>query len=397
MKRIEGGICAVNGVTASGACEGDYGVSVIVSKNSTASAVFTSNKVIAAPVIITKDAVEDGRLSALVANSGNANCFTGTEGMADGMQMARIVAEKLELGTKDVAVASTGIIGRKLPMPIITDLINEAMENLKNSPKASRNVAEAIMTTDTFPKELAVETTLEDGNKVRIGGVCKGSGMIAPNMGTMLSFITTDVQASAEELQSALKQAVDKSFNMVVVDGDVSTNDMVVIMANGTSGHIDDRFQEALDYLCTELAKMIARDGEGATKFMEVEVKGAESLEDARTAAKAVVSSSLVKTAIFGADPNWGRIVAAVGYSGAEMDEKKVTISLKSNENMVNIVDNGVVKAYEGSKELVAAEDVMESSDIKITVDLNLGEYSATAYGCDLSYDYVSINAEYST
>jgi len=397
MKRIEGGICAVNGVTASGACEGDYGVSVIVSKNSTASAVFTSNKVIAAPVIITKDAVEDGRLSALVANSGNANCFTGTEGMADGMQMARIVAEKLELGTKDVAVASTGIIGRKLPMPIITDLINEAMENLKNSPKASRNVAEAIMTTDTFPKELAVETTLEDGNKVRIGGVCKGSGMIAPNMGTMLSFITTDVQASAEELQSALKQAVDKSFNMVVVDGDVSTNDMVVIMANGTSGHIDDRFQEALDYLCTELAKMIARDGEGATKFMEVEVKGAESLEDARTAAKAVVSSSLVKTAIFGADPNWGRIVAAVGYSGAEMDEKKVTISLKSDENMVNIVDNGVVKAYEGSKELVAAEDVMESSDIKITVDLNLGEYSATAYGCDLSYDYVSINAEYST
>jgi glutamate N-acetyltransferase/amino-acid N-acetyltransferase len=397
MKRVEGGICAVNGVTASGACEGDYGVSVIVSKNSTASAVFTSNKVVAAPVIITKDAVEDGRLSAIVANSGNANCFTGQEGMEDGMQMAKIVADKLELGTKDVAVASTGIIGRKLPMPVITDLINEAMENLKNSPKASRNVAEAIMTTDTFPKELAVETTLEDGNKVRIGGVCKGSGMIAPNMGTMLSFITTDVQASAEELQSALKEAVDKSFNMVVVDGDVSTNDMVVIMANGRSGRIDGKFQEALDYLCTELAKMIARDGEGATKFMEVEVKGAESLEDARSAAKAVVSSSLVKTAIFGADPNWGRIVAAVGYSGAEMDEKEVTISLKSDENMVNIVDNGVVKAYEGSKELVTAEDVMESSDIKITVDLNLGEYSAKAYGCDLSYEYVRINAEYST
>jgi glutamate N-acetyltransferase/amino-acid N-acetyltransferase len=397
MKRVEGGICAVNGVTASGACKGDYGVSVIVSKNSTASAVFTSNKVVAAPVIITKDAVEDGRLSALVANSGNANCFTGTEGMKDGMEMARIVADRLELGTNDVAVASTGIIGRKLPMPKITDLINEAIDGLKNSPKASRNVAEAIMTTDTFPKELAVETTLEDGNKVRIGGVCKGSGMIAPNMGTMLSFITTDVQASSEELQSALKQAVDKSFNMVVVDGDVSTNDMVVIMANGRSGRIDGKFQEALDYLCTELAKMIARDGEGATKFMEVEVKGAESLEDARNAAKAVVSSSLVKTAIFGADPNWGRIVAAVGYSGAEMDEERVTISLKSDENMVNIVDNGVVKAYEGSKELVAAEDVMESSDIKITVDLNLGEYSATAYGCDLSYDYVRINAEYST
>lgn len=397
MKRVEGGICAVSGVKASGACEGDYGVSIIVSKHSAASAVFTSNKVVAAPVIITKDAVEDGKLSAVVANSGNANCFTGKEGMEDGLEMASIVSDKLEIKSEDVAVASTGIIGRKLPMPIITDLINEAIDNLGNSPKSSRNVAEAIMTTDTFPKEFAVETTLEDGNEVRIGGVCKGSGMIAPNMGTMLCFITTDVQASSEELQRALKRAVDKSFNMVVVDGDVSTNDMVVIMANGRSGRIDEKFQEALDYLCTELAKMIAKDGEGATKFMEVEVKGAESLEDARRAAKAVVSSSLVKTAIFGADPNWGRIVAAVGYSGAEMNEEKVTITLKSDENTVNIVDKGTVKAYEGSKELVAAEEVMENSEINITVNMNLGEYSATAYGCDLSYDYVRINAEYST
>ncbi|MBP2045044.1 bifunctional ornithine acetyltransferase/N-acetylglutamate synthase [Methanobacterium aggregans] len=397
MKRVEGGICAVSGVKASGACKGDYGVSIIVSKHSAASAVFTSNKVVAAPVIITKDAVEDGKLSAVVANSGNANCFTGKEGMEDGLEMASIISDKLEIKSEDVAVASTGIIGRKLPMPIITDLINEAMDNLGNSPKSSRNVAEAIMTTDTFPKEFAVETTLEDGNEVRIGGVCKGSGMIAPNMGTMLCFITTDVQASSEELQRALKRAVDKSFNMVVVDGDVSTNDMVVIMANGRSGRIDEKFQEALDYLCTELAKMIAKDGEGATKFMEVEVKGAESLEDARRAAKAVVSSSLVKTAIFGADPNWGRIVAAVGYSGAEMNEEKVTITLKSDENTVNIVDKGTVKAYEGSKELVAAEEVMENSEINITVNMNLGEYSATAYGCDLSYDYVRINAEYST
>ena len=205
MKIIEGGICAVDGVTASGACEGDYGVSLIVNKGSSTSAVFTSNKVVAAPVIITKEAVSNGKLSAIVANSGNANCFTGPEGMEDGMKMARKVAEHLQLKVDDVAVASTGIIGRKMPMPIISSLIDEAIQNLQNSPKSSKNAAEALMTTDTFPKEFAVETTLKDGKNVKIGGITKGSGMIAPNMGTMLCFITTDVEASPSELQEALK------------------------------------------------------------------------------------------------------------------------------------------------------------------------------------------------
>ncbi len=397
MKIIEGGICAVSGVKASGACEDDYGVSLIVSEGSNTSAVFTSNKVVAAPVIITKNAVSNGKLSAIVANSGNANCFTGTEGMEDGLNMAKKVAERLNIASNDIAVASTGIIGRKMPMPIINKLIDEAFQNLQNSPKSSKNAAEAIMTTDTFPKEFAVETTLKDGKNVKIGGITKGSGMIAPNMGTMLCFITTDVKASSSELQKALKKAVDKSFNMVVIDGDISTNDMVVLMANGKSGRIDENFQEALDYLCANLAKMIAKDGEGATKFMEVEINGAVSIDDARAAAKSIVSSPLVKTALFGADPNWGRIIAAVGYSGADMNEKKITVILQSEDKDVKIVDNGIVKAYDGSEELVVAEEIMENPEIKIVVDINLGNQSATAYGCDLSYDYVKINSEYST
>ncbi len=398
MKIIEGGICAVEGVLAGGACEDDYGVTVIFSKNSNVSAVFTSNKVLAAPIIITKKAVDDGKLSAVVANSGNANCFTGKQGLENGMNMAGKVAELLDLKITDIAVASTGIIGRQLPMKIIDQLINKAVENLENSSKASINAAEAIMTTDTFPKEFAVETKLKDGKKVRIGGITKGSGMISPNMGTMLTFITTDLDASPLKLQDALKKAVDATFNMVVVDGDVSTNDTVILMANGRSGAIiDENFQKALEYLCSKLARMIAKDGEGASKLMEVEVTGAESTEDARKVAKAVVSSPLVKTALFGADPNWGRIVAAVGYSGAEMAEKTISITLESGENHVQIVDSGHVNAYEGTIELETAEVIMKERDIKIKIDIGLGNGLATAYGCDLSYEYVRINAEYST
>lgn len=397
MKVIEGGVCAVDGVMASGACEGDFGLSLIVNKDSVASAVFTTNKVVAAPVTITKNAVSNGKLSAIVANSGNANCFTGSEGMKNGKNMAEKVANFLDLQVEDVAVASTGIIGRKLPMPLINSLIDEALPRLENSQNSSRNAAEAIMTTDTFPKEFAVETTLKNGETVKIGGMAKGSGMIAPNMATMLCFITTDVEASSSELYDALKRAVDKTLNMVIVDGDMSTNDMVVITANGRSGHIDENFQEALEYLCENLSKMIAIDGEGATKFMEVEVKGAVSAQDARTAARSIASSPLVKTALFGADPNWGRIITAVGYSGAEMDEKTITVVLQSEGKTVRIVENGDVKAYEGSEELVAAEEIMEQKEIRIMVDINLGKHSAKAYGCDLSYDYVKINSEYST
>ncbi len=397
MEIIKGGICAVDGVLASGSRKGKYGVSVIVSKENTASAVFTSNKVVAAPVTVTREAVKNGKLSAIVANSGNANCFTGEDGLNDAKEMARIVADRLNIQQSDVAVASTGIIGRKLPVTIINELIDESLDTLENSPEASFAAAEAIMTTDTFSKEFSVQTALNDGNLVKIGGITKGSGMIAPNMGTMLCFITTDVKASPEELKEALKKAVDKSFNMIVIDGDESTNDTTILMANGTSGKIDENFQEALDYVCIELAKMMVKDGEGATKYMEVDVNGAVSKEDAKTAAKAIVGSSLVKSALFGADPNWGRVVAAVGYSGAKMDENSVDITFESADGSVEIVKKGSVNASEGSKELEIAEKIMKNDEIKIIVDLNLGEHSATAFGCDLTCDYVKINSEYST
>lgn len=397
MKIIEGGICAVNTLMASSARKGKYGLAIIVNKDSNAAAVFTSNKVRAAPVILTEEAVKDGKISAIVANSGNANCFTGHEGMKDAEEMAKKVARSLNIEPKDVAVASTGIIGRKLPMDIINDLIEESIEGLENSPLASKSAAEAIMTTDTYPKEISVQKELKNGAVIKIGGITKGSGMIAPNMGTMLCFIATDAKASPEELQNALKIAVDKSFNMVVVDGDESTNDTVLLMAGKGSGQIDENFQEALNFVCTELAKMMVKDGEGATKYMEITVNGAARYEDAKDAARSIASSTLVKTALFGADPNWGRIVAAVGYSGAEIDENKVDVTFESDNNSVEIVKKGSIIASEGSKELEAAEKIMKNDQIKIIVDLNLGKYSATAYGCDLSYDYVKINSEYST
>ena len=397
MKIIPGGICAVRGVMAAGSCVDEYGVAIILSPESNATAVFTSNKIIAAPLIVSQESLQDGKLSAIVANSGNANCFTGEEGLKDARLMIRTVSENLDLNPDDVAVASTGIIGRKLPMDTITPLINSALNKLENSFKASKNAAEAIMTTDTVPKEFAVETELKTGEKVRIGGIAKGSGMIAPNMGTLLSFITTDVKASPQELKTALKEAVDNTLNLVVIDGDVSTNDTVILMANGRSGRIDENFQEALEYVCSNLARMIAKDGEGATKLMEVEVKGAKTFNDAKKAAKSIVTSPLFKSALFGSDPNWGRIMAAVGYSGAEIDEKLITVTLESEDKQIEIVETGVVKAFEGSEELEVAEKIMKQNEIKIIVDLSLGEFKATAYGCDLSYEYVRINAEYSS
>ena len=397
MEIIKGGICAVNNLVASGTRKGKYGVAVMVNKESSVSAVFTSNKVRAAPVILTEKAVEDGKISAIVANSGNANCFTGQDGLNDGQQMAKRIAESLNIKSEDVAVASTGIIGRKLPMDIINNLIDQSIQNLENSPEASKSAAEAIMTTDTFPKELSVQTELEDGTLIKIGGITKGSGMIAPNMGTMLCFLATDAKASPQELHNSLKKAADKSFNMIVVDGDESTNDTVLLMAKKGSGQIDDKFQAALDFVCIELAKMMAKDGEGATKYMEITVNSAASYEDAKESAKAIAGSTLVKSALFGADPNWGRIVAAVGYSGAEMDEKSIDVTFESGDKRVEIVKKGSILATEGSQELQKAEELMKNEEIKIIVDINLGEYSATAYGCDLSYEYVRINSEYST
>ena len=409
IKVIDGGICAVSKVEVAGVRDGKYGVSIIVCKNSDVAGVFTSNKVIAAPVEYTKNTIENGKLSAIIANSGNANCFTGDHGVFDCEATVEIISKIFEIPKTEIAIASTGVIGRKMPMDIINRLINQASEVLENSNNASINAAKAIMTTDTVYKHASIEVTLENNQKVKIGGICKGTGMIAPNMGTMLCFIATDAIADQKILKESLKKAVDDSFNMVIIDGDESTNDTVLLFANGESKNsilvnkkangpdIDKNFQEGLNILCKDLAKQMAKDGEGATKFIEVEVRGAKSKSDAQIASKSVVKSPLVKSAVFGGDPNWGRIVAAVGYSGAHIDPDDINIALSSNDNLVDLVLDGEILAFEGTDNLENAESIMKEKSIKIIIDLKNGKYNATAYGCDLTYDYVKINAEYTT
>jgi glutamate N-acetyltransferase/amino-acid N-acetyltransferase len=409
IKVIDGGICAVSKVEVAGVRDGKYGVSIIVCKNSDVAGVFTSNKVIAAPVEYTKNTIENGKLSAIIANSGNANCFTGDHGVFDCEATVEIISKIFEIPKTEIAIASTGVIGRKMPMDIINRLINQASEVLENSNNASINAAKAIMTTDIVYKHASIEVTLENNQKVKIGGICKGTGMIAPNMGTMLCFIATDAIADQKILKESLKKAVDDSFNMVIIDGDESTNDTVLLFANGESKNsilvnkkangpdIDKNFQEGLNILCKDLAKQMAKDGEGATKFIEVEVRGAKSKSDAQIASKSVVKSPLVKSAVFGGDPNWGRIVAAVGYSGAHIDPDDINIALSSNDNLVDLVLDGEILAFEGTDNLENAESIMKEKSIKIIIDLKNGKYNATAYGCDLTYDYVKINAEYTT
>lgn len=401
---IKGGICAVEGVRAAGTREGKYGLTVIESKDSNASAVFTSNKVVAAPVIHTKEMIKGGKLSLVVANSGNANCFTGKDGIADCDKTIELASEITKIPSNEIATASTGVIGRRMPMDIILPLMEESISKLDHSIESSTDAAKSLMTTDTYHKEFAVETRV-NGEKVTIGGITKGVGMIAPNMGTMLCFLATDAVISFEMINKALKSAVNKSFNMIVVDGDESTNDMAILMANGKSGvdvvendEVNKDFQEALDFLCISLAKMMARDGEGASKFIECKVTGAKSVKDAIKASKSVISSSLVKSAIFGGDPNWGRIVAAIGYSGCEMNQNTISVSLNSDDGKEAIlVDNGKILAFDGTENLEYAEEIMQERTVNILVNLNQGLYTATAWGCDLTYDYVKINAEYTS
>jgi len=408
IKAISGGICAVSNVRAAGVRDGKYGVSVIVSEDSDVAGVFTSNKITAAPVEYTKETIADGKISAIIANSGNANCFTGSQGIADCESIVELSSKLLNISKKDIAIASTGVIGRKMPMDIISSLIKNGIESIENSKEASIDAAKAIMTTDTVYKESAVEVTLENGEKVMIGGMCKGTGMIAPNMGTMLSFIATDAKSNQETLKKALKSAVNDSFNMVIVDGDESTNDTVLLFANGESANeiinpdsneniVDKNFQEGLNLLCKDLAKQMARDGEGATKFLEVEVNGALTKYDAQIVAKSIIKSPLVKTAVFGGDPNWGRIIMAIGYSGTDFDPNNVSIAISSENHSVDLVLSGEILAFEGTTNLEEAEIIMKNKEIKIFVDLNQGNVSATAFGCDLTYDYVKINAEYTT
>jgi glutamate N-acetyltransferase/amino-acid N-acetyltransferase len=395
MKQIEGGICSVRGVSANGVKAGKMGIAVILAEGP-AAGVFTKNKVTAAPVTLSKGVIDTKhQLSAVIVNSGNANAFTGDDGFLDAVEMASMLAEKLDIDANTVAVASTGVIGRRLDVSRIREQLPKVLEGLGSSPECSQAAARAIMTTDKALKESAVE--LDCG--VRIGAIAKGSGMIEPNMGTMLCFAYTDAKVPADVLDAALKIAVQKTFNMVVVDGDTSTNDMVLLTSTCKSGikpcmECLDDFQESLIYVFTDLAKKMARDGEGATKLIEARVVGAKTHEDARLAAKAIVRSPLVKSAIFGKDPNWGRVVAAAGYSGAELEQERLSLSFSGGEKEVELVKSGEISE---SSDLTLLKKIMESDEIVITLDLNMGKEHATAWGCDLTYDYVRINAEYTT
>ncbi|MDK2825958.1 MAG: glutamate N-acetyltransferase / amino-acid N-acetyltransferase [Methanolobus sp.] len=394
MKFIEGGICAVKGVRAGGIKPGKMGLAIIQAEGN-AAGVYTRNKVIAAPLVVTREHIsKTGRLSGVIVNSGNANAFTGVQGLADARIMASALASKLDVSEELIGVASTGVVGRKLDTGWISAHVDEALASMGEDGDASMKAARSIMTTDTVPKEIAIE--MDCG--IRIAGIAKGAGMIEPNMGTMLAFVYTDAEVHPDVLQSCLTVAVDKSFNMIVVDGDTSTNDMVLVTATGQSGitpEVSD-IQAGLDYVLTELAKMIAVDGEGATKLIESKVTGAATEEDARLVTKAIVRSPLVKTAIFGQDPNWGRIVVAAGYSGANMDPEKISLSFSAGTEVVELVKNGEVVRND-EETLSQLKAIMEEDEIYIITDLGMGDKSATAWGCDLTYDYVRINAEYTT
>ncbi len=385
MKLLSGGVCAVPAVKAYGIKEDGQGLAVITGKGHTVG-VFTLNKIRAAPVIATSKRLPS-IMNAVVAYSGSANAFTGKKGIQDAERMALLVANALDIDPESVGVASTGIIGRPINMNWIEAHVENVLLGLTSEPSGSEAATRAIMTTDTILKQVAVEI---DG--VRIGAIAKGSGMIEPDMATMLSFIYTDVEMPTESLHKCLRESVDKSFNMLVVDGDTSTNDMVLLTATGDKRTSEERFQEGLDFVCMQLAKMIARDGEGSTKFIEACIRGARSKEDARKTARSVVRSTLVKAAVFGEDPNWGRIVAAIGRSGAEVKEDKITLEFSDGTKTVTIVQEGNI--IDSGKKV---KEVMAGDELTIIVYLGLGKHEATAWGCDLTYDYVKINSAYMT
>ncbi len=393
MKTIEGGICAVKGVKAYGMKEGKMGLALMVAQGP-AAAVFTLNKVKAAPVLVTHDHLKKhGHMfNGIIANSGCANAFTHEQGVNDAIAMANILAARLGVDPHTIGVASTGVIGRPLDMKWIKGHFDEVFSHLCEKPECSLAANKAIMTTDLVSKSYAVE--LDDG--IRIGAIAKGSGMIEPNMGTMLSFVFTDADIQHDKLQACLKKAVDLSYNMVVVDGDTSTNDTVTLIATGKAGKPNmARFQEGLNKVCVEISKQIARDGEGATKLIEATVEGARNVKDARKAAKAIVRSPLFKSAVYGTDPNWGRAVCAVGYSSCDMDPAKVTLTFSNGKDSVYLVDKGIPKSDEAT--LAKAKAIMGGDTLYVKVSLEMGKAVATAWGCDLTHKYVDINASYTT
>ena len=387
MKLLKNDVCAPMGFKALGKAigikkSGKHDLAVIFSEVlADAAAVYTSNKVKGAPLIVTKKHLNNGKAQAVIVNSGVANVCTGEKGIKDAEDMASMAAKEMGISPSDVIVASTGVIGKFLPM----EKISSGLKGIKDELSANSKVAKAIMTTDLAEKSIAVK---EDN--FTIGAIAKGSGMIHPNMATMLCFITADAKIPAKKLQKMLKNAVDISFNMISVDMDTSTSDMVAIMANSLAGKVNEaKFQNALDYVCIELAKKIAKDGEGATKLIQVNVKNAATDEDAKKIAKAVVSSNLVKCAVYGNDPNWGRIMCAAGNSGAKFDEEKIDIYFDDNAIVKN--GTGVDFNYEHIKK------VMNKEKLDINIDLKNGNKNATAYGCDMTEDYIKINALYTT
>ena len=354
-----------------------------------AAAIFTSNKIKAAPVVLSQQRLKSGRAAVVVMNSGCANAFTGKQGLADAAEMADLAAGVCGVLSEDVLVASTGVIGQLLPM----ERLRTGMRRIVLSREGGHDLARAIMTTDTVPKEVAARV---DGGKFIIGGIAKGAGMIHPELATLLCFLATDAAVNIDFLRLALRKAADISFNMVSIDGDTSTNDTVLIMANGLAGNAvisqsngGDVFQQALNQVCIHLAKSIARDGEGATRLIEVIIRGAASVSDARLAARAVVSSPLVKTAVHGNDPNWGRIVAAVGASGVEVVEPKIDLYIGN----IGILKSGQLLPFDKADVI----ELLEGNEVLISVNLNLGTATATAWGCDLSEEYVTINSQYTT
>ena len=358
-------------------------------------ALFTTNQIYAAPVRYSRKTIQAGRLRAFVVNSGNANACTGEQGYKDAEEMAQTAAKYLKISKDEILVASTGIIGRPLPMNKITSGIKTAASSLGNTPAHGDAMAKAIMTTDTKQKDIAIKLKINNKD-VTIGGITKGAGMIAPNLATMLCFLTTDIFIAAPLLNECLRNAVESSFNRITIDGHMSTNDTIAIMANGASGvNILSKntelqiFQQGLDYVTNHLAKAIVKDGEGATKFVQIEVVGAKSKSDATRIARSIADSPLVKTAINGCDPNWGRIVSAAGYAGVEMDESKTNLCI----NEILIFANGMPTRCDLNK----LSESMKSTDINIRLELGLGSCADTVWTCDLSHEYVTINAEYHT
>ena len=402
IKQIEGGVCAAKGYTASGIYCGirkrndKNDLALIFSKvPAHAAAVYTTNLVKGAPLTVTKQHIADGIAQAVICNSGNANTCN-SDGLEIAEKMSALAAEQLGISPRDVIVASTGVIGQKLNITPVADHIGELAAAL--SPEGEDEAAKAIMTTDMVMKKIAVEFEI-DGKVCRLGGIAKGSGMIHPNMATMLVFLTTDAAISAPMLRKALSHDVQKTFNMLSVDGDTSTNDMVAIMANGLAGNAEiteegpafDIFMKALNTVTISLCRTIAGDGEGATKLLECDVTGAADEKTAAVVAKSVITSSLLKAAMFGADANWGRVLCAIGYSGADLDVNKVDVAFKSAKGILPVCKNGA--GVDFSEE--TAKVILLEKEITILVDLNSGNASATAWGCDLTYDYVKINGDY--